>query len=112
MPSDFITLTPKHSDDALWIIITVNTAPYPLAPYVPLLPFLFYLFILLFFPLLPLILFYIITTEAFHTIYVSAFFKDTISGKNLLIKNDAGKVTSKQMWSDRLSGVEKYNIVQ
>ena len=79
--------------------------------------FLFYLFsstslFYYFFPLLPLILFYIIATETFHTIYVSAFFKDTISGKNLLIKNDAGKVTSKQMWSDRLSGVEKYNIVQ
>ena len=42
--------------------------------------FLFYLFsstslFYYFFPLLPLILFYIIATEAFHTIYVSAFLK-------------------------------------
>ena len=40
------------------------------------------------------------------------FLKIQFQVKIYLIKNDAGKVTSKQMWSDRLSGVEKYNIVQ
>lgn len=62
---------------------------------------LFFLDAVRLFTLLPLTLFHFIATEAFYCIYI-----------HLSIKNDAGKVTSKQMGSDRFSGVERYNIAQ